>query len=99
MSHCRVTGPLTQDPARNHVVPCWPTMQFSPVVSSNGLIDGGIDSTHCHHSLLSWGKAALLFLATPAPAGRKTARTMAAAVGIKLRIRFMVSSSLKIAID
>jgi hypothetical protein len=37
-------------PPRNHTGPCCPTMQRSPVVSSKGLTEPGIDSAHCHHS-------------------------------------------------
>src|SRR5262245_7972333 len=42
-------------PAKNHMELRCPTMQSAPVESSSGLMDVGIDSTHCHHSTLkSW---------------------------------------------
>src|SRR5438105_4838388 len=51
--HARVPVPPGKKPARNHTGPCCPAIQFSPVTSSIGLTDVGIESAHCHHSALN----------------------------------------------
>ena len=56
IEHERVKGgvsPPKLAPVRNHIGPCWPTMQSWPVVSSVGLLSAGIESTHCHHWAVS----------------------------------------------
>src|SRR5215472_5123392 len=58
IEHERVKGvsPPKSAPVRNHTGPCWPTMQSSPVVSNEGLLPVGIESTHCHHWAVSGGR-------------------------------------------
>ena len=49
-----IVAPLPPNvPPKNQVGPRWPTIQFSPVVSSSGLFEVGIESAHCHHWALS----------------------------------------------
>src|SRR5690348_18452445 len=47
--HVRVAVPPPKVPAKNHREPRWPTIQFSPVGSSWGFTDVGIESAHCCH--------------------------------------------------
>jgi hypothetical protein len=47
-------------PAKNHKVPRCPTAAFTPVVSSSGFTDVGIENAHCHHSAVSFLKSRIL---------------------------------------
>src|SRR5215831_18725413 len=51
----RVADPVPEIPARNHMEPRWPIIQFSPAVSKRGLSEFGIERAHCHHSPVSPG--------------------------------------------
>ena len=51
--HVRVVVPPPKTPARNHIEPRCPTIQFSPLVSSCGFLEVGIESAHCHHLALN----------------------------------------------
>src|SRR5438552_7096676 len=54
MEHVRVAVPPPKMPARNQSEPRCPTTQSSPVASSCGFTDVGIERAHCHHSALSF---------------------------------------------
>ena len=45
----RAVVPPPKTPARNHIEPRCPTIQFSPLVSSRWFLEVGIESARCHH--------------------------------------------------
>src|SRR5690242_19478823 len=46
---CACCCTATKGPGQEHREPRWPTIQFSPVGSSWGFTDVGIESAHCCH--------------------------------------------------
>ena len=91
-----VAEPPPFTPVRNHIEPRCAIMHLSPVVSSNGFTEIGIDRAHCHHSPVSTGRGGRLsslssLSAKAICAGIVSPKTMAMIAKVVF-MRFMVSS-------